>query len=128
VLDIPGTGTHVHAICVHLGLRDGHRKRQVQLLCEILADEVPPQAPLIIAGDFNDWRLRAHATLQKCQLREAFIDSHGRPAKTFPARHPLLPLDRIYLRNATAHRPKVLSVRPWSHLSDHAPLFAEVRI
>jgi hypothetical protein len=36
----------------------------------------------------------------------------------------LLRLDRIYLRNAVP-RP-VLSRYPWSHLSDHAPLVAQV--
>src|SRR5688572_23276736 len=125
VLDIPGTTTQVHAICVHLGLREGHRRRQIELLCEIIGAEIPADAPLIVAGDFNDWRMRGHAALHACNLREVFIETNGRAARTFPARHPLLPLDRIYLRNATAHRPAVLSVRPWSHLSDHAPLFAE---
>lgn len=128
VLALPDNGIQVHAICVHLGLRERHRKRQIRLLCEILGKEVPEDAPLIVAGDFNDWRLRGHSALLQCGLREAFVEAHGRPARTFPARHPLLPLDRIYLRNVTAHRPRVLSVRPWSHLSDHAPLSAEIRV
>jgi endonuclease/exonuclease/phosphatase family metal-dependent hydrolase len=50
------------------------------------------------------------------------------PARSFPARYPLLCLDRIYVRNATSHEPVVLSTRPWSHLSDHAPLAAEIRL
>jgi len=128
VLDIPGGDTQVHAICVHLGLREAHRQRQIQLLRDILDKEIPQDAPLIVAGDFNDWRLRGHMALQHCNLREAFVETNGRLARTFPARHPLLPLDRIYLRNATAHRSAVLSIRPWSHLSDHAPLFAEIRL
>ena len=51
----------------------------------------------------------------------------GRRA-TFPARFPLLPLDRIYVRNAGVHAPVVLPRRPWSHLSDHAPLVAEIEL
>lgn len=50
------------------------------------------------------------------------------PAKTFPARFPLLALDRIYVRNASVHLPVVLPRRPWSHLSDHAPLVAEIHL
>jgi len=31
------------------------------------------------------------------------------------------------VRNAVAHAPIVLPRRPWSRLSDHAPLAAEIR-
>ncbi|EVT86009.1 hypothetical protein Z046_15525 [Pseudomonas aeruginosa VRFPA09] len=37
-----------------------------------------------------------------------------------------LPRDRIYLRNARGRQPRILSRRPWSHLSDHLPLAVEV--
>ncbi|HUG25533.1 endonuclease/exonuclease/phosphatase family protein [Piscinibacter sp.] len=127
VLRIPGRELEVHAICVHLGLQESHRRRQIELLCAMVADEVPSTAPLIIAGDFNDWRLRGHGQLEGCAgLREVFVHAHGRAAKTFPARWPVLRLDRIYVRNASVHRPIVLPNRPWSHLSDHAPLAAEI--
>nr|WP_286089109.1 endonuclease/exonuclease/phosphatase family protein [Pseudomonas sp. MWU13-3659] len=120
-LDVPGHGP-VHAICVHLGLREGHRQRQVGLLLALL-DNLPPDEPVIVAGDFNDWRLKADARLSG-HLLEAF----GTPARSFPARLPLLRLDRIYLRNARAEDARVLSRYPWSHLSDHAPLVAEVTL
>jgi endonuclease/exonuclease/phosphatase family metal-dependent hydrolase len=57
-----------------------------------------------------------------------FSHDGGAPARSFPARLPLLRLDRIYLRNATPLCAQVLSTRPWSHLSDHAPLTAQVQI
>ena len=96
---------------------------------DLLVGEVPPGAPLIVAGDFNDWRRRADAVLwQGARLREVFVTAYGVPAKTFPARLPLLALDRIYVRNASAHLPVVLPRKPWSHLSDHAPLAAEVHL
>jgi endonuclease/exonuclease/phosphatase family metal-dependent hydrolase len=41
---------------------------------------------------------------------------------------PALRLDRIYVRNLKAHRPQVLAARPWSHLSDHAPLSVEIEL
>ncbi|WMW08324.1 endonuclease/exonuclease/phosphatase family protein [Pseudomonas entomophila] len=120
-LDVPDHGP-VHAICVHLGLREDHRQRQVGLLLALL-DNLPPDEPVIVAGDFNDWRLKADARLSG-HLLEAF----GTPPRSFPARLPLLRLDRIYLRNACAEQARVLSRYPWTHLSDHAPLVAEVTL
>ncbi len=129
VLRIPGQPLEVHVICVHLGLMENHRRQQLDLLCEMVRGEVPPHAPLVVAGDFNDWRRRADALLwEGAQLREVFVEAYGAPARTFPARLPLLALDRIYVRNASTHLPVVLPRQPWSHLSDHLPLAAEVHL
>ncbi|KAF1722678.1 endonuclease/exonuclease/phosphatase family protein [Pseudoxanthomonas wuyuanensis] len=128
VLQMPASGQRLHALCVHLGLRETHRRRQLELLCRIVDNEIPHDAPLIAAGDFNDWRKAGHALLLRCGFHEAFAHATGRLARTFPARWPLLPLDRIYLRNLRAMELDVLSSRPWSHLSDHAVLRARVGI
>lgn len=122
VIDI---GRPLHAVCVHLGLREAQRQRQLQLLCELVAG-LPEREPVVVAGDFNDWRQRADQLLAGCGLREVFVGAQGRPARSFPARWPVLPLDRIYLRNARGRQPRILSRRPWSHLSDHLPLAVEV--
>ncbi len=126
VLAVPGHG-EVHTVCVHLGLGESQRQQQLKLLCRLL-DSLDPKAAVIVAGDFNDWRLRADEALADCNMTEVFVEAFGRHAKTFPARLPLLRLDRIYIRNAIAHLPKVLSRKPWSHLSDHVPLAVEVRL
>lgn len=129
VLRVPGHPQDVHAICVHLGLAESHRREQLDLLCDIVRTEVPAEAPLIVAGDFNDWRRRAHDTLDReVGLKEVFVTAYGESAKTFPSRFPVLSLDRIYVRNASVHLPVVLPRRPWSHLSDHAPLAAEIHL
>ncbi len=126
VLDV--SGAMVHAICVHLGLFERERRHQLDLLCRLIEREVPADAPLVVAGDFNDWRERAHECLSKgAGLRDVFVSATGRAARTFPARWPLLALDRIYVRNAHASQPLVLGRKPWSHLSDHAPLAAELQ-
>lgn len=126
-LDVPGCPSPVHAICVHLGLREAHRHRQLALLCQLIQREVPVDAPVIVAGDFNDWRRSAHRILASgAALEEVFLHAHGRAAKTFPVGFPMLQLDRIYVRNVEEHSPVALPRRPWSRLSDHAPLAAEV--
>ena len=129
VLKVPGRDTHVHAICVHLGLAESHRLKQLNMLCDMVRKDIPPSNPVIAAGDFNDWRRRAHAVLEQgAGMHEVFVQATGKAARTFPARFPLLPLDRIYVRNAIGHAPVVLPPKPWSHLSDHAPLAAEIEI
>jgi len=129
VLQIPNYPQQVHVICVHLGLAEAHRQQQLDLLCKITRTELPAEAPLIVAGDFNDWRRRANDILwREAGLREIFVTAYGEPAKTFPAIFPVLSLDRIYVRNARVHAPMVLPRRPWSHLSDHTPLAAEISL
>ena len=126
-LRLGGEARDLHAICVHLGLKESHRRRQLALLSDIVRDHVPPAAPLIVAGDFNDWAKQAHRILEESAgLREVFVHSNGRSPKTFPARFPLLSLDRIYVRNVRVHTPLPLPRRPWARLSDHVPLAAEI--
>jgi len=127
VIRPPGHGRDIHAVCVHLGLREGHRARQLELLCLRMREHIPPADPLVIAGDFNDWRLTGHRALGRVGgVREVYADSRGAAARTFPARWPWLRLDRIYVRNAVGFRPSPLAFHPWSRLSDHAPLAAEI--
>ena len=126
-LRLPDRPLDLHAICVHLGLKESHRRHQLGLLAEVIRVHVPAAAPLIVAGDFNDWKAQAHRILEESAgLREVFVHSNGRSARTFPAGFPLLQLDRIYVRNARVHAPLWLPRRPWSRLSDHAPLAAEI--
>ena len=128
-LQIPGQSVNLHTVCVHLSLTETHRTQQMDKLCKLIAANIPPQAPLVVAGDFNDWRHRAKDQLAKgAGLHEVFVQANGQPARTFPARKPLLRLDRIYVRNAIGHKPVVLPHKPWSHLSDHAPLAAEIEL
>lgn len=130
VLANPALGTkNIHVICVHFGLTEVQRIGQLDRLVNLIQTSIPYDAPLIVAGDFNDWRLRVHDLMAKrLGLHEVFVQAHGAAAKTFPARLPMLRLDRIYVRNANAHAPVVLPRKPWSHLSDHAPLVAEIHL
>src|SRR3546814_10471604 len=69
VLDMPDSRRELHAVCVHLGLRDTHRRRQLGLLCDLLHEGVTADAPVIVAGDFNDWHKRGHRLLGACGLK-----------------------------------------------------------
>ncbi|HFX6080045.1 TPA: endonuclease/exonuclease/phosphatase family protein, partial [Klebsiella pneumoniae] len=85
--------------------------------------------PVVVAGDFNDWRQQANQPLKaQAGLEEIFTRARGRPARTFPVSFPLLRLDRIYVKNAHASRPKALALKQWRHLSDHAPLSVEIHL
>jgi endonuclease/exonuclease/phosphatase family metal-dependent hydrolase len=50
------------------------------------------------------------------------------PGAHLPGRFPLLRLDRIYVKNAHASSPTALALLNWRHLSDHAPLSAEIHL
>lgn len=116
----------LHAICVHLGLRESHRQFQLNELANMI-NKLPEQDPVMVAGDFNDWRQKAHDVLyRRCQLVEITKESLGRSMRTFPAGFPILRLDRIYVRRNAAFKLNHLSPYPWSTLSDHKPLHAEI--
>jgi len=118
----PPDSPAVHCVCVHLSLFARSRHRQMDALAAYLEDTVAPDAPLIIAGDFNDWRNEADVRLaQRLRLVEIF---GGAPVRSFPAKRPVLRLDRIYTRGFTVKQARVHHGPPWSKISDHAALSA----
>lgn len=122
------TDDGIHLACLHLGLFEFERRSQLRQLCREIEDYVPSDAPFILAGDFNDWRHQCHRNLvSRLQLKEVFCEKQGRPARTFPSRLPLLPMDRIYYRNLTLVDAEVLNGHPWNELSDHCALYAEFK-
>jgi len=115
----------INLVCLHFGLLAFERRRQIAMLCEKIEASLPSDAPLIIAGDFNDWRSDSDITLKALGLKEAFSQRHGHLALTFPARFPMFAMDRIYYRNLELVYAEVLSGHPWNELSDHCALYAE---
>ena len=117
----------LHCVCVHLGLLADSREFQLARICERIDEHVPHGEPLIIAGDFNDWRRKASAVLaDKLGVVEVFEHIEGRPAKTFPAMMPVLTLDRIYVRGLQVRSVQSLTGGRWPKLSDHVALLASV--
>lgn len=114
----------IHVIVLHLGLIPASRARQVEQLGHFIEREVPRRAPLIVAGDFNDWGGKLRPAMHALGLRD-FV---GERALTYPSRLPLTQLDYVYARGL---KPQGLSIprgRIWWRMSDHLPLIAEFKI
>jgi endonuclease/exonuclease/phosphatase family metal-dependent hydrolase len=124
---VPHLDQPLHAICLHLALNESGRRKQLKRVSDHIHDLVPDDAPLIMAGDFNDWRQRAPEYLcQALNLKEVFESANGRPALSYPAAMPMFALDRIYVRGFDIAAAKVLHGSVWRKLSDHAALTAQL--
>jgi endonuclease/exonuclease/phosphatase family metal-dependent hydrolase len=117
----------VHVLCAHLGLLSLERRYQIAHLRKLVED-IPASAPLVLAGDFNDWNQQAHRGLCRWGLREATQEVTGALPKTFPAHFPLLRVDRIYYRHLTLVSAGCVAGQHWQRLSDHRPLCAEFQL
>jgi endonuclease/exonuclease/phosphatase family metal-dependent hydrolase len=124
-----GTGqSGVHCLCAHFGLFARGRRAQASALISYVRNEIPPDAPLIIAGDFNDWRNQLSRTLaSELEIHDVFHLHRGELARSFPSRLPMLRLDRIYVRGFDVLHSSVHTGGNWLRLSDHAALSAQLR-
>jgi endonuclease/exonuclease/phosphatase family metal-dependent hydrolase len=128
-IELPDRAQRLHCICVHLALHERGRRHQVGAIIERLNREVPEGAPIVVAGDFNDWRNRAGKRLeQDLGLEQACRDHRGKPVRTFPSSFPVLRLDRIYVRGFRVRHTHVHHGPMWRRLSDHAALSAHLQL
>lgn len=119
----------VHLLCVHLGLFKAERAEQCKALMQRIEDMVPHNEPLLMAGDFNDWRTVISKTLANdLGIEEAFVTIEGQHARSFPAIRPSLCVDRVYFRGMNVKEVACLHGKPWRMLSDHLPLFARFEL
>jgi endonuclease/exonuclease/phosphatase family metal-dependent hydrolase len=127
VIEVPDMAVPLHCVCVHLSLFGRSRRRQLDALATRLETIVPPDAPLLVAGDFNDWRNRAHDLLaERLGMFEVFGGAVGRPPRSFPSALPVFRLDRIYVRGLAVTKSEVHFGEPWSRISDHAALSTQL--
>jgi len=123
------TSNGVYLICVHLGLFEQERRQQLKVLLKLIHEDIPEHAPLIIAGDFNDWNMNIHRQiLNNTPLQEAYTNMHSKPALTFPSVFPVLAMDRIYYRHLQLIGVQVLDEDPWNKLSDHCAISASFQL
>jgi len=115
----------LHLLCVHLGLFKAERREQCKALMARIQEMVPPNEPLIMGGDFNDWRTVISRPLKEnLGIEEAFVTIEGQHARSFPAIRPAFCVDRVYFRGMQVEEVACLHGKPWRMLSDHLPLFA----
>ena len=114
----------VHVIVLHLGLIAGSRVRQIEQLGKFIERVVPPRAPIIVAGDLNDWGGKLRPVMKQFGLR----DWIGERVMTYPSRLPLTQLDYVYARGLKPVGVHVPRGRIWGRMSDHLPLIAEFNI
>lgn len=79
IVDIGGLETH--CFVVHLGLFARSRERQIDRLIEWIDQQVPASAPVLIGGDFNDWRDKLSGRLCEALGTQEVFDA-CRPRRT----------------------------------------------
>jgi endonuclease/exonuclease/phosphatase family metal-dependent hydrolase len=121
-------GEKIHLLCVHLDLLEKGRQIQLKKIIQRIREHIPDGEPLILAGDFNDWREKASKLfLDELGLIEVYHSLYGKHALTFPSRKPHLPLDRIYVRGFEPVAARCLTTNSLSELSDHGAMTAEIK-
>jgi len=122
----PGQGDQppgvVRCIATHLGLGRAERRAQVA----DIARRIEPShegagcpEPMVLLGDFNEWRRHSRRLLPIDQLLQQ-VPSFA----TFPARWPLLALDRIWYRGCRLEQCSSVRTGLTRIASDHLPLLA----
>ena len=119
-------GQRVHCFCIHLGLTERVRARQMAFIMQTLRERVGREEPVVLAGDFNDWRNRVEPQLAEVGVLDSFTRAGHKPPRTFPGRLPLLRLDRIYTRALAVREARVL--HHLHRLSDHIGLHATLAL
>ncbi|MSP86776.1 MAG: EEP domain-containing protein [Methylotenera sp.] len=126
-INIPNWDQPLHAICLRLGLFAKWQRQQLLAVATYIEQYVAANAPLIIAGDFNDWGMRAGRGFAECLgLHELFEHHTGKSARNFPAWLPILRLDRIYARGFNVKHVAVHAGPQFLKLSDHVILTASL--
>ena len=109
----------VRVVVTHLGLRAAERRLQVRRLIQVL-DQGAHDLPTVLMGDFNEWKPNGGA------LRA--LDRRFGPSlmqRTFPARLPILPLDRVWVWPSGGERQISVEINALTRVaSDHLPVKA----
>jgi endonuclease/exonuclease/phosphatase family metal-dependent hydrolase len=114
----------LRVVAAHLGLLLHSRNRQAAAILAALAEGEP--MPTLLLGDLNEWRPGTRSSLRTL---EPFFGPTPPAPPSFPARMPVLALDRILgwpqglVTDVAAHDSPRARVA-----SDHLPLTARVRL
>ena len=111
-------GALVRVISTHLGLSAAERRRQIHRLIEVIA--LDPCGRVVVLGDFNEWL----PVSRGLGWLEGEL-GRTRAVRSFPARLPVLGLDRIWVRPREALVSVQAHASPLARVaSDHLPVRA----
>ena len=113
---------------VHLGLLHMERKIQARRLLTHLFDDRPPEQPLVIAGDWNEWTNRlVRNVMHDHGFEVARRDGRLRDERTWPSRRPMVALDKILFRGPVRCQHVIRVMDDVTRVaSDHLPLMVEL--
>ena len=122
-IDIEGHAG-LRVIAAHLGLLRWARRQQADVILDLL--QAREERPTLLMGDFNEWRLGPGSALTRL---EPIFGPLPPPIPSFPARLPVLSLDRIMANRTDLISDMTVHDTPLARLaSDHLPLTARVRL
>lgn len=116
-------GRPLRVIAAHFGLLPSSRTRQARAILERL--QALDVRPTLLMGDLNEWRVGVRSSLSP--LLAQF--EHPATVRSFPARYPVVSLDRIMactlgeLSDVATHKTALSRVA-----SDHLPIKARLRL
>ncbi len=109
----------LNVVAVHVGLAILERRRQVMTLAALVKRR---RLPTLMMGDFNDWFSFGLVTRTLTRVLPERTE-----VRSFPARWPVLRLDRIY----ASHKGMIGEARTdvaARFASDHLPVIADIRL
>jgi endonuclease/exonuclease/phosphatase family metal-dependent hydrolase len=113
-------GRELRVAATHLGLAPGERRIQVRSILSEFAAE--PAGVEVLMGDLNEWFLWGRPLRW---LRRRFAPAPA--VRSYPARHPLFALDRIWVRPGAALRTIARHETTLARVaSDHLPVKAVI--
>ncbi|MBP1852323.1 endonuclease/exonuclease/phosphatase family metal-dependent hydrolase [Rhizobium halophytocola] len=117
-------GGALRVIASHFGLMRWARRQQADRILDLLGSR--DDRPTIMMGDFNEWRLGNGSALRKL---EKLFGPLPAPVPSFPARMPMLSLDRIIANRSGLIDGILVHDTPLARLaSDHLPITARVEL
>lgn len=124
VVDFTHDGRVLRLVGTHLSLGQGLRMAQMRTIGQHLFRRA--KRPTILAGDLNEWRPWGGLALSR---RVTGLDLGGPAPATFPAKRPILPLDRVLVTPpARVIEARVLDGPGIRMASDHRPLRARIAL
>lgn len=129
IVILPGQVKLLHVLCVHLGLLQKDRRKQLNSIVNYIESNFTQNDLVILGGDFNDWKGYATKPLvDMMSFHEAFLATGNSYAKTYPAWIPMLKLDRVYFRGFDVTHADRMMNQSWRHLSDHIALSVSLKV